>query len=111
MKMARTRGLLLAVSASLFACQGSVGDPASPSAPGAGAAGGGNGPNSPAAAPDVQSQSGSGDFATGRVDPLRCTSEQTAPGSMPGLVRLTHRQYDFAVKDLLGVDAAASTDF
>jgi hypothetical protein len=30
---------------------------------------------------------------------------------MPGLVRLTHRQYDFAVKDLLGVDANGATDF
>lgn len=30
---------------------------------------------------------------------------------MPGLVRLTHRQYDFAVKDLLGVDSNATVDF
>jgi hypothetical protein len=58
----------------------------------------------------VQSGSGSGDFATGRVDPLTCKNAM-APGSMPGLVRLTHRQYDNAVKDLLGVEANAAVDF
>jgi hypothetical protein len=94
----------------LMACQGSVGGPASPgsdngSADSNGVGGGG------ATAPNVQSNSGSGDFATGRVDPLACKAGETAPGSMPGLVRLTHRQYDFAVKDLLGVDANGATDF
>jgi hypothetical protein len=89
-------------------CEGSVGQPAGPRGPASGAEGasaGGLG------ASGVQSGSGSGDFATGRVDPLLCKSDQPKPGSMPGLVRLTHRQYDYAVKDLLGVDAAASTEF
>ncbi|HEX6241974.1 MAG TPA: DUF1592 domain-containing protein [Polyangiales bacterium] len=114
MKMARAGALLVAASAGLFACQGSVGGPASPGSPGSAGAGvgsNGSGISSPSGGSGIQSPSGSGDFATGRVDPLRCASEEAAPGSMPGLVRLTHRQYDYAVKDLLGVDAAATTDF
>jgi hypothetical protein len=93
----------------LAACQGSVGGPARP---GSGSADGPNGSGGGAGSgPTVQSGSGSGDFATGRADPLACKSGDTAPGSMPGLVRLTHRQYNFAVKDLLGVDANATVDF
>lgn len=85
--------------------------PAGPSGPGASSASGPGDSSQPGAAPSVQSGTGSGDFATGRIDPLRCKAGDTAPGSMPGLVRLTHRQYNFAVQDLLGVDAAATTDF
>jgi hypothetical protein len=59
----------------------------------------------------IESRPGSGDFASGTFDPLLCKDRETGPGSMPGLVRLTHRQYDNAVEDLLGLDAAAETDF
>jgi Protein of unknown function (DUF1592)/Protein of unknown function (DUF1588)/Protein of unknown function (DUF1587)/Protein of unknown function (DUF1595)/Protein of unknown function (DUF1585) len=95
----------------LSACQGNVGGPAGP---GSGASGGAtnfSGGAGGGSAPSVQSSTGSGDFATGRVDPLACKAGDTAPGAMPGVVRLTHRQYDFAVKDLLGVDANATVDF
>jgi hypothetical protein len=99
----------LASLGALLGCQGNVADPAGPGRPTA--TGSSAAPGSASNAPAVQSGLGSGDFATGRVDALQCKSGPTAPGSMPGLVRLTHRQYDFAVKDLLGVDAKAATDF
>jgi hypothetical protein len=53
---------------------------------------------------------GTGDFATGNFDPSQCAADP-APGAMPGLVRLTHRQYGYAVRDLLDLDARASEDF
>jgi len=52
-----------------------------------------------------------GSFVGGQVDALACQGRVLHPGSMPGLVRLTHRQYDFAVHDLLGVDSNASAEF
>ena len=48
---------------------------------------------------------------SGRFDPLVCQDREPLPGDMPGLVRLTHLQYDNAVLDLLGVDARARSDF
>lgn len=87
-------------------CQGSAGLPAGPGGDATGL-----GSASPSGAPSVQSESGSGDFATGRADPLACKADSISPGSMPGLVRLTHRQYDFIVSDVLGVDAGARIDF
>jgi hypothetical protein len=66
-------------------------------------AGGATGPDSTA---------GSGDFASGNFDAARCDGRKDiAPGKMPGLVRLTHRQYDFAVHDVLGLDARAQAEF
>jgi hypothetical protein len=52
-----------------------------------------------------------GSFVGGQVDALACQGRVLHPGSMPGLVRLTHRQYDFAVHDLLGVESSATTEF
>jgi hypothetical protein len=52
-----------------------------------------------------------GSFVGGQVDALACQGRALHPGSMPGLVRLTHRQYDFAVRDLLGVDSNATHEF
>jgi Protein of unknown function (DUF1592)/Protein of unknown function (DUF1588)/Protein of unknown function (DUF1587)/Protein of unknown function (DUF1585)/Protein of unknown function (DUF1595) len=59
----------------------------------------------------VDSAPGSGDFASGTFDALLCKDREVAPGEMPGLVRLTHRQYDNAITDLLGLRAGAETDF
>ena len=65
----------------------------------------------------VSSGSGGGDsssgggFISGQTDALACQKRELHPGSMPGLVRLTHRQYDYAVRDLFGVSANAVDEF
>lgn len=53
---------------------------------------------------------GKGGFVSGQSSAL-CEKREPHPGAMPGLVRLTHRQYGFAVRDLFGVDANATAEF
>lgn len=50
-------------------------------------------------------------FVSGQVDALACKQRELHPGAMPGLVRLTHRQYDNAVTDLFGVQSDAASEF
>lgn len=52
-----------------------------------------------------------GGFVEGKVDSLACTDRELHPGAMPGLVRLTHRQYANAVSDLFGVQTNAASEF
>jgi Protein of unknown function (DUF1592)/Protein of unknown function (DUF1588)/Protein of unknown function (DUF1587)/Protein of unknown function (DUF1595)/Protein of unknown function (DUF1585) len=63
------------------------------------------------AEPGAQTPTDPGNFIGGQVDALACENRTLHPGSMPGLVRLTHRQYDYAVRDLLGVSSNAATEF
>ena len=107
-RRAQLLGLCVAAAVSVSGCQGVLGSPDSPF--GGGGTDGTTGSN-PDNTPAVQSSAGSGDFASGKYDPLLCKDRQSAPGDMPGLVRLTHRQYDNAIKDVLGLDASAAIDF
>lgn len=92
-----------------------MGAPATPLGAGVGgtngAGGNGIGGTPGANDPVIESRPGSGDFVSGSFDPLLCKDREAVPGDMPGLVRLTHKQYDNAIEDLLGLAAGAQTDF
>jgi hypothetical protein len=79
------------------ACQGVIESPAGPN----GLPSGGTSIDRP----------GGGDFVGGQTDALACQDREPHPGAMPGLVRLTHRQYANAVSDLFGVQSNAESEF
>lgn len=96
--------LLVLASGALLGCSGVLDAPSGPAdLASAGAPGAGGAPPTQATAP--------GDFVSGQVGALTCSNREPHPGAMPGLVRLTHRQYGFAVKDLFGVELDASAEF
>jgi hypothetical protein len=70
------------------------------------------GPNGSALPSGGSAASPNGDgFVSGQIDALSCQGRELHPGSMPGLVRLTHRQYANVVSDLFGVQSNAATEF
>jgi len=81
---------------SLVACEGNLAAPVGPAATS----------EQPVTDP-VSSTEGSGDFASGNFDKKQCEGREVGPGPMPQLVRLTHLQYQNAVRDVLGIDANA----
>ncbi|HWB78733.1 MAG TPA: DUF1592 domain-containing protein [Nannocystaceae bacterium] len=55
------------------------------------------------------SQAGEGEGDEGEVPDAKCADEPLPP--LPNLVRLTHRQYDNTLRDLLGIDDSPSAVF
>jgi hypothetical protein len=92
---------LLALS--LSGCDGLVGAPLGPGSADELGQGGGVIPDNPGG--------GGGGFVTGGYDAALCANKTVDPGATPGLVRLTHRQYEYAVRDLLDIEANAMTEF
>lgn len=84
----------------LVGCSGIVGSPLGPGQEGDLSFGG---PNSPGG--------GGGGFVTGGVDAALCAKQTPEPGESPGLVRLTHHQYDNAVRDVLGLESGVMSEF
>jgi hypothetical protein len=58
---------------------------------------------------DGDSEGEGGEAEGGAADPF--CEEESLPGSLSRFVRLTHRQYDNTVRDLLGVDTQPSAGF
>jgi len=107
-KSAKTSALRLAFTVALAlpsvsGCQGVVESPLGP---------GGSGSKPGAVDGDGLSNTpGTDGFLGGQLDALACENRELHPGSMPGLVRLTHRQYQNAVTDLFGVESKAASEF
>ncbi len=47
----------------------------------------------------------------GRRSPVRQAGGGAQSRGLPNLVRLTHRQYDYAIRDLLGIDSGVLSEF
>ncbi|MFT3924976.1 MAG: DUF1592 domain-containing protein [Myxococcales bacterium] len=77
------------------ACSGSVGSPLGPGQPGDFGQGAAQG----------------GSFINGGVDQALCAKDPPKPAASPNLVRLTHRQYDNTIRDLMGIESGVLTEF